>query len=135
MRDTTQTSDPISPLSSGPLAGSEPDTGRPIDDPSLADRATTRWQDAPGTEAGPASQQAPAAAPDAQPLANPDGSPNVMPSASVETPMSDPEQRRHGTPQDQAARPIGSDVGRDNIKAGRGGGAQNPALAEGGDNG
>jgi hypothetical protein len=123
MRDTTQTAEPTTPSGSGPLAGSEPATGRPIDDPSLADRATTRWQDAA------------APAPDAQPLANPDGSPNVMPADDVAPPMADDEQRMHGTPQDQAARPMEPEPGRDNIAAGRGGGTPNPALAEGGESG
>ena len=49
--------------------------------------------------------------------------------------MPTPEERAHGTAEDQAARPIDPDVGRENIREGRGGGTPNPALAEGGDSG
>ena len=73
--------------------------------------------------------------PDAQPLANPDGTPNVMPAEDVGVPVATSAEREHGTEQDQAARPLDADVGSDNIREGRGGGAPNPALAEGGDNG
>lgn len=107
------------PEGDGPLAGSEP-TGRPIDDPALADRANPRWDE-------PTSPQ-----PDAQPLGNPDGSPNVMPADDVHLPMPDAGERREGTLQDQAARSLDPDAGSDNIREGRGGGAANPALAEGG---
>lgn len=107
----------------GPLAGAEPATGRPIDDPVLADRANPRWADPSAPK------------PDAQPLANPDGTPNVMPPDEVTMPVADPYQGEYGTPQDQAARPIDSDIGSDNIREGRGGGASNPALAEGGESG
>ncbi len=114
------------PTGSGPLAGSEPDVGRPIDDPTMADRANPRWED-------PAVPQVDG---DVQPSTNPDGSPNVMPTQDpgVEAPHGDGPSG--GTDEDQAARIIGSDEpGRDNIREGRGGGTANPALAEGGDNG
>lgn len=113
------------PTGSGPLAGSEPDVGRPIDDPTLADRANPRWDDpaAPHVD-------------DAQPSTNPDGSPNVMPTEDPGVGSPSQERRSSGTDEDQAAGVIGSDEpGRDNIREGRGGGAANPALAEGGDNG
>ena len=111
-----------SPRGFGPLAGAEP-TGKPIDDPAMADRANPRWEE-------PTSP-----APDAQPLANPDGSPNVMPPEEPWVPMPPPEELARGTREDQAARPIDSEVGRDNIREGRGGGTSNPALSEGGDHG
>ncbi len=111
------------PAGSGPLADAEPDEGRPLEDPVLADRSNPRW----GGE-GPARRPA-------QSLANPDGTPNVMPPAEPEVPMPPPEERAQGTPQDQAARTLDSEVGRDNIREGRGGGAANPALAEGGEGG
>jgi hypothetical protein len=109
---------------SGPLTGAEPATGRPIDDPSLADRANPRWEEQPSSRR-----------PHAQPLANADGSPNVMPPKEPHVPMPSPEERRRGTREDQAARPLEPEVGRDNIREGRGGGTPNPALAEGGENG
>jgi hypothetical protein len=113
------------PTGSGPLADSEPDVGRPIDDPTLADRSNPRWDD-------PA---APHVDDDAQPSTNPDGSPNVMPTEDpdIGVPVGDTGS---GTDEDQAARTVGTDQpGRDNIREGRGGGTANPALAEGGDNG
>lgn len=115
------------PTGTGPLAGSEPDVGRPIDDPSLADRSDPRWDD-PAT---------PKVDGDPQSLTNPDGSPNVMPTQDPEVQIPDPSDSVIGTEQDQAARPIDDDGegGRDNIRQGLGGGAANPALAEGGDNG
>ena len=119
MTESRTPSDPELPSGAEPLVDAEPVTGRPIDDPSLADRANPRWDD-------PASPR-----PDAQPLANPDGTPNVLPS-SEPPPVSDLEQ---GTPQDQAARVMDPETGRDNIRRGRGGGAPNPALAEGGESG
>jgi len=115
--------DPEIPSGEGPLAGDLPDTGRPIDDPTLADRANPRWDD-------PTSPQ-----PDAQPLANPDGSPNVMPAGHLESPIPSPHAIDGGTAQDQAARPLETEIGRDNIRQGLGGGAANPALAEGGEGG
>jgi hypothetical protein len=114
---------PEPPTGAGPLAGSEPDTGRPIDDPALADRANPRWDD-------PTSPT-----PDAQPLANPDGTPNVMPAGHVEEPIPAPGDLEKGTAQDQAARPIEGELGRDTIRQGLGGGTPNPALAEGGEAG
>lgn len=113
------------PVGKGPLAGSEPDIGRPIDDPALADRANPRWND-PST---------PHVDGDAQPTTNPDGSPNMMPPQDPETPIPGPTDSIVGTEEDQAARHIEDDDGRDNIRQGLGGGAANPALAEGGDNG
>ncbi len=62
---------PSLPRGEGPLAGAEPVSGQPIDDPALADRANPRWDD-------PTSPQ-----PDAQPLGNADGTPNVMPAERV----------------------------------------------------
>jgi hypothetical protein len=118
--DPTRPGLPGPPTGHGPMADDEP-VGRPIDDPALADRANPRWDD-------PTSPR-----PDAQPLAGPGGTPNVMPSDDVAMPHQDP--RAAGTPQDQAARPIEPDVGRDTIRAGLGGGAPNPALAEGGEGG
>ena len=123
MRDpgADRTNDPEPLTGHGPLADAEPDTGRPIDDPVLADRANPRWHDTSAPE------------PDAQPLANRDGSPNVMPAAHVVSLL--PTSDDGGTPQDQAARIIESDIGRDNIRQGLGGGSANPALAEGGEAG
>jgi hypothetical protein len=112
---------PEKPVGSGPLSDAEPETGRPIDDPTLADRANPRWED-------PASPR-----PDAQPLANPDGSPNVLPSS--QPPRGADRGLGQGTLQDQAARVMHPEVGPDNIREGRGGGAPNPALAEGGESG
>jgi hypothetical protein len=114
---------PSLPRGEGPLAGTEPVTGQPIDDPALADHANPRWDD-------PTSPQ-----PDAQPLGNADGTPNVMPPERVDVPAATPHEREQGTDQDQAARPLDADVGRDNIREGRGGGTPNPAMAEGGDSG
>jgi hypothetical protein len=94
-----------------------------MDDPAMADRANPRWDD-------PSAPR-----PDAQPSANPDGTPNVMPADDVTVPMPDPTERHLGTDQDQAARALEPDVGSDNIIEGRGGGAPNPALAEGGEAG
>lgn len=112
------------PFGKGPLAGSLPDSERPIDDPALADRADPRWDD-------PTSPR-----PDAQPLVNPEGSPNVLPPREMDpAPMRLPGDPDLGTGEDQAARPLADDVGADNLRAGRGGGAANPALAEGGDSG
>lgn len=111
---------------SGPLAGQEPAGHRPLEDPALADRANPRW----------AEDMPPSDTPDGvQSMANADGTPNVMPPRQVEIPVATPDERAHGTPQDQAARPLDPDVGRDNIRAGRGGGTPNPAMAEGGENG
>lgn len=107
---------------SGPLAGQEPAGRRPIEDPALADRADPRWTD----------DRLPRGA---QSLSNPDGTPNVMPPRELEVPVATPEEHEHGTAQDQAARTLDPDVGRDNIREGRGGGAPNPSLAEGGENG
>lgn len=107
----------------GPLSDAEPVAGKPIEDPALADRANPRWDEREPSAAG------------AQPLANPDGSPNVMPPEEPHVPMPPPEERRRGTREDQAARPLEPEVGRDNIREGRGGGTPNPALAEGGENG
>ncbi len=112
-----------SPGGSGPLAGSDRVSGGPIDDPAMADRANPRWDDATAPR------------PDAQSPTNPDGSPNVMPGEHVELPMPDAPERKLGTTQDQAARALEPEVGRDNIREGRGGGAPNPALAEGGEGG
>lgn len=89
----------------------------------MADRANPRWDE-------PTSPK-----PDAQSLANPDGTPNVMPPEAPEAPMPSLEEQRHGTPQDQAARILEPEPGRDTIREGRGGGAPNPEAAEGGDNG
>lgn len=114
---------PDGPTGTGPLADAEPDTGRPIDDPVLADRANPRWSD-------PSSPH-----PDAQPLANPDGTPNVMPSGHADMPIPEPSELEGGTAQDQAARAIEGEIGRDTIRQGLGGGAANPALAEGGEAG
>jgi hypothetical protein len=124
MHETTEPTrhEPEVPVGEGPLADAEPDTGRPIDDPALADNANPRWVD-------PTAPQ-----PDAQPLANPDGTPNVMPSGHAEMPIPMPSEHA-GTAQDQAARPIEPEIGRDNIAQGLGGGAPNPALAEGGEAG
>jgi hypothetical protein len=119
----SQSEGPDGPSGEGPLTGAEPDTGRPIDDPALADRANPRWDDPTAPE------------PDAQPLANPDGTPNVMPAGHVEMPIPEPGQAGAGTAQDQAARPIEPEIGRDTIRQGLGGGAPNPALAEGGEAG
>jgi hypothetical protein len=107
----------------GPLADAEPDTGRPIDDPVLADRSNPRWDD-------PTAPQ-----PDAQPLAGPDGTPNVMPTGHVESLIPDPGDAVGGTAQDQAAQQLESEIGRDTNRQGLGGGAPNPALAEGGEAG
>lgn len=117
---------------SGPLAGAEPEPGRPIEDPVLADRSNPRWRrpaaiDEPEEEGRPP--------PPVQSLANPDGTPNVMPPREVTVPTLQPDERRHGTPQDEAARPLDPEMGRDNLREGRGGGTPNPALAEGGDDG
>jgi hypothetical protein len=106
-----------------PLAGDGPGTGLPIAEPALGDRANPRWRE-------PSSP-----APGAQSLADPDGTSNVKPPKELFVPMPSPEERAAGTPQDQAARPSDPEVGRDNIREGRGGGTHNPALAEGGDNG
>jgi hypothetical protein len=106
----------------GPLADAEPVTGRPLDDPALGDRSNPRW----GGSGRPAG---------AQSLANPDGTSNVMPPDRVELQMPTPERRGPGTAQDQAAGSFEPEVGTDNIRAGRGGGAANPALAEGGEGG
>jgi hypothetical protein len=106
----------------GPLAGSDL-TGRPIDDPAMADRANPRWDD-------PSAPR-----PDAQSAANPDGTPNVMPADDVILPVPDATERELGTTQDQAARPLEPEVGRNTIAEGRGGGTPNPALAEGGEAG
>jgi hypothetical protein len=114
---------PGPPPGSGPLVDAEPDTGRPIDDPALTDRANPRWTD-------PSSPR-----PDAQPLANPDGTPNVMPAGHAEMPIPGPGELEGGTVQDQAARPIEGEIGRDTIRQGLGGGAANPSLAEGGEAG
>jgi hypothetical protein len=114
---------PELPRGEGPLSGAEPVGGRPIDDPAMSDRANPRWDD-------PTSPK-----PDAQPLANPDGTPNVMPADRVDVPVATPQERERGTEQDQAAQPLDADVGSDNIREGRGGGAANPAMAEGGDSG
>ena len=116
------------PRGSGPLADNEPETGRPIDDPALADKANPRWQD-------PTSPR-----PDAQPLSNPDGSPNVMPpEESMQAPGAGPGESMdlpRGTDEDPAARSLDPDGGgRDNLREGEGGGASNPALAEGGESG
>jgi len=111
------------PTGTGPLAETEPDTGRPIDDPVLADHANPRWAD-------PSSPR-----PDAQLLANPDGTPNVMPAGHADLPIPEPAELEGGTRQDQAARPIEGEIGRDTIRQGLGGGAANPALAEGGEGG
>jgi len=107
----------------GPLADAEPNEARPLEDPVLADRSNPRW----GGE-GPGRRPV-------QSLANPDGTPNVMPPAEPQVPMPPPEERAQGTAQDQGARTLDPEVGRDNIREGRGGGAANPALAEGGDSG
>jgi hypothetical protein len=58
-----------------------------------------------------------------------------MPGEHVVVPTPDATERDLGTAQDQAARVSEPDVGRDNIREGRGGGAPNPALAEGGEAG
>jgi hypothetical protein len=121
--DPTTPRVPGPPPGSGPLVDAEPDTGRPIDDPALADRANPRWTD-------PSSPR-----PDAQPLANPDGTPNVMPAGHAEMPIPGPGELEGGTVQDQAARPIEGEIGRDTIRQGLGGGAANPSLAEGGEAG
>jgi hypothetical protein len=89
----------------------------------MADRANPRWDDATAPR------------PDAQSPTNPDGSPNVMPGEHVELLMPDAPERKLGTTQDQAVRALEPVVGRDNIREGRGGGAPNPALAEGGEGG
>lgn len=104
----------------GPLVGAEP-AHRSLEDPVLADRSNPRWD---GGGPGPA-----------QSLANPDGTPNVMPPRTVELPSLPADGLGRGTPQDQAARMAEPEVGRDNIRQGRGGGAANPTLAEGGDSG
>ena len=111
--------EPLDPRGSGPLAGEEP-TGGPIDDPALADRANPRWDD-------PTSPQ-----PDAQPLARPDGTPNVLPPHAADEPL---PRVPGGEPQDQGARDMEdrAEPGSDNILQGRGGGASNPSLAEGGE--
>lgn len=111
------------PRGRGPLAGAEPATGKPMDDPALADTANPRWQE-PGSPK-----------PDAQSLANPDGSSNVLPPEEPWVPMPSPEEREHGTREDQAARPIDPEAGSDNVREGRNGGTSNPALSEGGDHG
>jgi hypothetical protein len=111
------------PIGHGPLAGAEPPAGEPLDDPVLADQANPRWSEG-GADRAPA-----------QSLANPDGTPNVMPPDDPHVPMPGPQERGVGTPQDQAARTLEPEVGRDNIREGRGGGAENPALAEGGESG
>lgn len=111
------------PRGEGPLATERPTTGRPIEDPAVADAANPRWE-------GETPER-----PGAQSLANPDGTSNVLPPKDPSVPMPPPEERSSGTPQDQAARPLEAEVGRNNIREGRGGGTPNPALAEGGDNG
>lgn len=121
MRSTQ--SEPGLPRGEGPLTGGEPVGGQPIDDPALADRTNPRWDD-------PASPKL-----DAQTLANPDGTSNVMPADQIDVPVATPNERERGTDQDQAARPLDPDVGRDNIREGRGGGTPNPAMAEGGESG
>lgn len=118
------------PTGGGPLADLPGAADRPIDDPSLADRANPRWDDDDPATPEPELE--------AQPLANRDGSSNVMPpKAMPDDPgalLEGPDEG--GTPQDQAARPLTPDgAGRDNIREGLGGGAANPALAEGGDSG
>jgi hypothetical protein len=113
------------PRGTGPLAGSEP-TGGPIDDPALADRANPRWSDPTTPE------------PDAQPIAHPDGTPNVLPPRSLEEPGAVPSMTSTADePEDQAAQPLSgrAEPGSDNIREGRGGGAANPSLAEGGEGG
>jgi len=114
---------PDQPSGSGPLADTEPDTGRPLDDPTLGDHANPRWQDT--------GDQAPAPA---QSLQNPDGTPNVLPSSLAPPPVPR-EELEQGTRQDPAARLMDPEVGRDNIREGRGGGTPNPAAAEGGPQG
>jgi hypothetical protein len=118
------------PEGAGPLAGSEPEIERPIEDPVLSDRANPRWDDEPADQSAEDRAEEPAA----QSLRNPDGTPNVLPSSEPPAPLTEDELER-GTPQDQAARAMEPEVGRDNIREGRGGGTPNPALAEGGDNG
>jgi hypothetical protein len=119
MSHTPRPGEPGPPTGVGPLAGAEPDTGRPIDDPTVSDRANPRWEGASPTLP-------------AQPLANPDGTPNVLPSSEA-TGSAPQEALEQGTLQDQAARVMDPEVGRDNIREGRGGGTPNPAAAEGGD--
>ncbi|MFN8619912.1 MAG: hypothetical protein U0869_04065 [Chloroflexota bacterium] len=124
---------------SGPLADRDIVTGGPIDDPAMADRNNPRWAEDPS-----------AAAPDATPLGGPgDTGTDVEPPATIPQlpgdlpdpqgdPLAGPDTfAATGTPQDQAAQPLEGelDVGRDNIREGRGDVVPNPALAEGGDNG
>ena len=110
---------------SGPLADRDIVTGGPIDDPATTDRNNPAWAPDPT-----------APAPDVQPLTNPDGSTDVLPPETSPEPRSEAPDAQ-GTPQDQAAQPLAGqlDVGRDNIREGRGDTLANPALAEGGDNG
>jgi hypothetical protein len=114
------------PRGSGPLAG-DIVTGGPIDDPATADQANPRWADptSPSPDAEPLSAPGDADIPQ-PPL--PDGPPGVGGA---------PGDAQGGTPQDQAAQPLLGqlEVGRDNIREGRGDTQSNPALAEGGDNG
>ena len=119
MSDTRSHAGPEPPSGAGPLAGAEPDTGQPVDDPTLSDHANPRWEDRGGP--GPVSQS----------LTNPDGTPNVLPS-SVAPESVLPEALDHGTLQDQAALVMDPEVSGDNIREGRGGGTPNPAAAEGG---
>lgn len=123
MKTRATTPERRAPRGEGPFVANGPATSRPIEDPAMADRANPRW--------GPRESRRPGA----QSLANPDGTSNVLPPKHPQVPMPPPEERSSGTFQDQAARPLGSEVGRDNIREGRGGGTPNPALAEGGDNG
>lgn len=110
------------PSGEGPLAGSEPATGRPIEDPAMADRANPRWDDPSSGE------------PDAFPGDEADGVARA-PGDPTSGPMTAADDASAGTPEDQAARPIEPDVGRDNLREGKGGGTANPALAEGGEGG
>ena len=112
------------PRGRGPLAGKEPAVG-PIDDPTLADRTNPRWADPTAPE------------PHAQPMAHPDGTPNVLPPRSMEGSHVVPPMAGLDDPEDQAAQWLEgrAEPGTDNIREGRGGGAPNPALAEGGEEG
>lgn len=123
MKTRTTAPERRSPRGAGPLAADAPATSRPIEDPAVADKANPRWEDETSTRPG------------AQSLANPDGTSNVLPPKDPQVPMPPPEARSSGTPQDQAARSLDPEIGRDNIREGRGGGTPNPALAEGGDSG
>jgi len=122
-REGRRPDEPPAHVGSGPLAGDEPASGRPLEDPPLADRSNPRW----GDDRRPR--------PGAQSLANPDGTPNVMPPDDPTPPMPTPAERASGTAQDQAAGTLEPEVGRDNIREGRGGGTPSPTLAEGGENG